>query len=585
MGYIFQNIADLADFLLSRPENSGTDRKTSSPAGSGLFDFESTMRAVSARFGRDTAGIENADQRSTSFGVGRQADHQLAEPVVLDCRAINLLLSKSDGKVSLNISADDLALLLNREATGAWAGSEYGSYPGIRQLSDPPNSLEHQGKYRLIFAPADLSDNSYSVDHCKIPVTIETQGISSYPEYISISKLISLIRDYPNPLRMKVSVLSESDPTVNLKASAQDSNMKSEASFVFDLRLLYRAENTDDNTIRGLFIFPGEQHMADDVSDTLKSSLPPEAKIADHARGINPDSINSDSFKGTATPPWYESPVSSENATDLLRFPPFWHRSSLIGFGAAYGKTSDPAGNQTADDPIRGMTDYSSRSDNSDAVENPIRYHGRTLNSRLSDMLSSQRNIPGNTMQGSNADVINESILSYPKGDTGISKVPGIEMSEPYFRSILNLNELRSGILYAARLNLTQVTLKLYPEELGTVSVRLFWKDGVLSASMKTANAEAAQILSAGLTELRSGLENANLRVENLSVIMDNGREAGAFGSGIDAHSRKPGAELTDNNNTANRQFFAGPATGNHHKNLNTSIHATTHRGWIDLKA
>lgn len=585
MGYLFQSITDLADFLLSRPENSRTDRKTSSPAGSGLFDFESTMNAVSARFGGHTTGIENTAQRSASPGIDKQADYEIAEPVALNCRTVKLLLSKSDSKVSLNISTDDLALLLNKEATYTWAESKYCSDAGLPAFLDPPNSLEHQGKYRITFAPANLLDNSYPIDNWKIPVRIETSGLSLHPEYVSISKLISLVRDYPDPLKVEVSFLPESDPSMNIEASAQDLNMRSEASFAFDLRLLYRAENADDNTIRGLFMFSGKQHMADDISDALKSSLPPEPMIADHARGINLNSILTDDFNGSVTPPWYESSVSTENATDLLKIPSFSRRSSLIGFGAAFGKMSNPDGLQTADDPIRGITYYSSKSDNTDDIESPGRLYGRTLNSRLSDVPSGSRNISNGTVQGSGADIINESILSYAKGDAGISKGPGIEMTEPYFRSILNLNELRSGILYAARLNLAQVTLKLYPEELGTVSIRLFWKDDVLSASMKTANTDAARILSAGLTELRSGLERASLRVENLDVILDNGKEAGAFGSGIDERSQKPGAELVDDDNTGNRKFSGESITGNYRKNLNKTIHAATHRGWIDLKA
>ncbi len=587
MGYLFQNITDLADFLLSRPETSRTGRNASSPVESGFFDFESALKAMSFRFGNDIAGIENTPEHSVTPGAGEtrageKMGYETAEPAVLSYRTVELLLSKSDDRVSMEISPDDLALLLNKKAISALAGgihrTETSNDAGLPRFLEPLNSLKYQAKHRITFAPVNLSDNIYPVDGQKIPVNVETPGLSSQPEYVSISELVSLIKGYPDPVKMEVSIPLENDPSPDLKASMQDSNMKLKAAFAFDLRQLFQMENTSDNAIRGLLMFSGKQNMANVIHDTINGSLLPESAVADNAHGISHNSTLTDNFNGSIAPPWHDP-------MDLLRYPLISHRSYLFGFGAVLGRISNPIGRQTLNDPAKGMTYIPSEFDNPNNPENPGRLDSRTLNTKLSDVPSGSKNIFNSAVQGKGADIIGESILSYARGETSVSKTPAIEMTEPRLRPVLNLNELGSGILYAARRNLTQVTLKLYPEKLGTVSVRLFWRGDLLSADMKAANVEAAKILSAGLTELKSGLERASLKVENLNVILDNGKDAGAFGSSIDARSHKPGAELEDDYHNGNRQFSSRSTAGNHRKNLNRIMHVSTHRGWIDLHA
>jgi len=581
MAYFSQNITDPAGFLLSQSEISKTGRNASSPVESGFFDFESAMKAMSIRFGKDIAGIESTSVHSVIRGAAEtkaseRTGYETAEPVALNYQTVSLLLSKSDSKISMEISPDDLVLLLNKKAASELTGkvhcAEGASDALPLRFLEPLNLLKYQTKQRVIFMPASLLDAASRADSREIPVNLETSGLPAQSKYVGISELISLIKDYPDPVKMEVSIPLE------------------KAAFAFDLRQLFQTENTSDKTIRGLLMFSGKQYMPNVIPHTIEGSLLPEPIVADDVRGFNLNSTLIDNINGSVTPPWREPSASIENAMDLLKSPLISHRSYLFGFGAVSGmpavrKILNPAGDQTLDDPLRGITYYSSESDNADDLENPGRLDSRTLNSRLSDVPSGSKTIFNGTIQGSGADTTGESVLSYAKGETGISKTPAIEMTEPRLLPILDLNELRSGILYAARKNLTRVTLKLYPEGLGTVSIRLSWREDVLSASMKTNNVEAAKILSAGLTELRSGLENASLKVENLNVILDNGREADAFGSGIGARSQKPGAELEGDNHNGNRRFAGGPIAGSRRGNLNKIMHVSTHRGWIDLHA
>lgn len=579
MGYFFQNITDLAGFLISQSGASETGRSTSPPAERGFFDFESAIKAASIRLGKDVTRIEDASRQfrtpgDSVAGIRENTNYEKLEPMALDYRTVSLLLSKTENGISLEISSDDLALLVNSQM------AEKPAQPQVLELLNPDR---YQAKHRINFLPANLLSPG---DSHKIPVNMETPGISAQSKYVNISDLTSLIKDYPDPLRMEISIPLENDPGRSLESSIQETNVKLKAAFAFDLRQLFRTENTSDNAIRGLLMLSGKQYPANINRDTIEGWLPSEQVVSDDLCG----SALTGSFKESAALPWMEASATPEKAVDLLKSPLILSRSVLSTFGAgsgmhAYSKISNPAGDQTPNDPLRTIANYSAGFDEPGDSQNSWRLQAKDYNYRLFDLPSGSKNILNGVIQGKAADVIGESISSYAGREGIISGTPAIETTEPHIRPILDLNELRSGMLYAARKNLTRVTLKLYPEKFGEVSIRLFWRGDLLSADLRATHAEAAKILGAGISELKFGLENAGLKVENINVILDDGREAGAFGSSIDARSRRSGAELNDDHVDRNRRFSAGSTESNRRINVNKIMQASTHNGWIDLRA
>ncbi len=253
MVYVFQNITDLAGFLINQSEASQTGRSASSPAKSGFSDFESAIKAASIRLGKDVTRIEDASRqfRTHRAGVaetGEKTNYETNEPMTLDYRTVSLLLSKTESEISLEISSNNLALLLNKQIT------EKPVQPRILEL---PNSDLYQAKHRINFLPANLLS---PVDGHEIPVNLETPGLSAQSKYVNISDLTSLIKDYPDPLRMEISIPLENDPGRSLESSIQETNVKLKAAFAFDFRQLFRTENTSDNAIRGLLMLSGKQY-------------------------------------------------------------------------------------------------------------------------------------------------------------------------------------------------------------------------------------------------------------------------------------------------------------------------------------
>jgi hypothetical protein len=579
MGYFFQSVTDLAGFLINQSEASETGRSASSPADSGFSDFESAIKAASIRLGKDVTGIENTSKRFGTHDAGmaetgEKTNYETQEPMALDYRTVRLLLSKSDSMISMEISSDDLALLLNKQMAGK---------PVSPRMLELLNPNQYQAKHRINFLPANLLSPG---DSHKIPVRLEIPGLSAQSKYVNISDLISIMKDYPDPLRMEISIPLEDDPGQSLKSSIQEANLKLKAAFAFDLRQVLHAENRSDNVVRGLLMLSGKQYPPNINRDTIEGWLPLEQVASDDLRG----SALTGNFKESAALPWLEASATAEKAVDLLKSPLILRRSALstLGVGSgihAYRKISNPAGDQTLNNPLERIVDHSPDFDEPGDSRSRGRLQANDFNYRLFDLSSSSKNILRGTIQGKGTDVIGESISSYAAGEGITSETPGIKMTEPYLRPILDLNELRSGMLYAARKNLTRVTMKLYPEKFGKVSVRLFWRGDLLSADLRATHAEAAKILGASTSELKSGLENAGLKVENINVIWEDGRENGAFGSSIDARSQKSDAELDDEYIEGNRRFSARSTESNRHINANKIMQASTHRGWIDLRA
>jgi flagellar hook-length control protein FliK len=93
----------------------------------------------------------------------------------------------------------------------------------------------------------------------------------------------------------------------------------------------------------------------------------------------------------------------------------------------------------------------------------------------------------------------------------------------------LKIDELKSSITSAIDKQMTSVKIKLHPDNLGSVNVKLVWKGNDISIGLTTENKDAANILNSNLTELKGGLESANLKIRDINVTIDDNRQNGNF--------------------------------------------------------
>jgi flagellar hook-length control protein FliK len=78
--------------------------------------------------------------------------------------------------------------------------------------------------------------------------------------------------------------------------------------------------------------------------------------------------------------------------------------------------------------------------------------------------------------------------------------------------------QVEQGLLQGARQGAQMLTLQLDPAELGSMTLVLRYNDGELRASIRTENAQSAEVLMERLAELKASLEEAGIKVAELDV-------------------------------------------------------------------
>ena len=66
--------------------------------------------------------------------------------------------------------------------------------------------------------------------------------------------------------------------------------------------------------------------------------------------------------------------------------------------------------------------------------------------------------------------------------------------------------------------NGTRLSIKLFPENLGTLQVELTQKDGVLIANLITSSNRAKQLIESQLHSLRQSFVHQNVQVEKIEI-------------------------------------------------------------------
>jgi len=84
-------------------------------------------------------------------------------------------------------------------------------------------------------------------------------------------------------------------------------------------------------------------------------------------------------------------------------------------------------------------------------------------------------------------------------------------------RSNLN-NDIIKALSYMDKNGIKDLTVKIYPKELGEVSISVSMEQGALKAMIKTTSKEAAEILSLGLKDINEKLSGNNIKIESVDI-------------------------------------------------------------------
>ena len=195
MGYLFQNIGQLAGFFVNQNEKNcpkNPDVQTSN------ISFESIFDSVAGQFKhtlRDVPEIGYPDENI-----------ELIERIFLNEETLKALIENQGYIVTLEIPSDEISLYLddlsqpalNKKDSTTVPLTEFIGGTGARLVGDFAASSR-----RISFNTAGIfSQNKLSVEF------IDAVGQRT-SQLIDVSKLVQLISEYPEPVRTEIEIIPE----------------------------------------------------------------------------------------------------------------------------------------------------------------------------------------------------------------------------------------------------------------------------------------------------------------------------------------------------------------------------------------
>lgn len=74
------------------------------------------------------------------------------------------------------------------------------------------------------------------------------------------------------------------------------------------------------------------------------------------------------------------------------------------------------------------------------------------------------------------------------------------------------------NIKYIERNNIQQLTVKVYPKELGEVTIKLLSEDGIMKAELKATSKETYNILNSNLAEIKKALSEQSIKIQDVNI-------------------------------------------------------------------
>ena len=87
------------------------------------------------------------------------------------------------------------------------------------------------------------------------------------------------------------------------------------------------------------------------------------------------------------------------------------------------------------------------------------------------------------------------------------------------------INKIANEIRLTVDKNKTEMTIKLQPETLGKLTVKISSENGVMNASFFAENDKAKALIERNMMELKASLESQGIQVQNLTVTVDQNQD------------------------------------------------------------
>ncbi|UCC79187.1 MAG: flagellar hook-length control protein FliK [Candidatus Zixiibacteriota bacterium] len=542
MGYLFQNIGQLAGFLAHQEEN----RHSEKPAG--------PISEISFR------SIFDSSIGSCKINVGELTENdcfneniELVERTFINEDTLRALIEKQGNIITLEISSDEISRYLD-DLSLPTTNKKYGS------AIIPANSMTNAGIFgfkksgsstcRITFNTSDLFNKTF------LPVDFGDTDGQSTTRLVEVTGLARLISEYPDPIQAEIAIIPA-------RGDHNDIN-ELKSSFKFDLRNLF-STNTGKSpeSIEGLISLSAGQ---------LSKNTFFESRDITHNNNESPQKAGvfkpeNEFYKAEILKELF--PLDRKASITLPRL------KNHVPQGV---KSNSQNENHIVPDSSNkiesaGADEFKSLRDNNPSALSkfPVGSNG------ASEVVSAKS---GNNSPDEFAD-------QYGILKGVISKDSPLDIKELPFRSLENVPNIKARIIDAIENGRLTVRMRLHPENLGSLHIKLQWKGGTLLTEFRVENARAAETVSTILPDLKASLEEARLKLADMNVVVDDrGKDFSSAhnpqyysGSAGDGTERRNGSPFEDHGNpdienvSEKTDRIDNPET------------ASIHKGWIDLKA
>lgn len=127
-----------------------------------------------------------------------------------------------------------------------------------------------------------------------------------------------------------------------------------------------------------------------------------------------------------------------------------------------------------------------------------------------------------------------------------LSKIPSntgiIDKPTAVTRETIDLDIIKN-VKYMVKNAVEELKVKIYPKELGEITIKILSEEGIMKAEIKSTSKETYNLLNSNLNEIKKVLENQNIRIQEVNIGIYN--EDTTFFSG-NGSSRENLRELND---------------------------------------
>ena len=92
-------------------------------------------------------------------------------------------------------------------------------------------------------------------------------------------------------------------------------------------------------------------------------------------------------------------------------------------------------------------------------------------------------------------------------------------IKEPVVITKDNINlDFIKNIKYMVKNSLEELNVKIYPKELGEMTIKLISQEGIMKAEIKATSKETYNLLNSNLNDIKKTLENQNIRIQEVNI-------------------------------------------------------------------